>query len=60
MKEVREEMIKKGADMMVVTAADEVAWLLNLRGRDAKNTPGGLILPLLPVLAHHGIYLHNK
>lgn len=44
MKQVREEMIKKGADLMVVTAADEVAWLLNLRGSDAENTPGWFVL----------------
>lgn len=43
-KEVRAEMIKKGGDLMVVTAADEVAWLLNLRGNDAKNTPGKFVL----------------
>lgn len=44
MKEVREEMIKKGADLLVVTAADEVAWLLNLRGHDAVHTPGVFVL----------------
>lgn len=38
--EVRAEMIKAGADMLVVTALDEVAWLLNLRGNDIPYNPG--------------------
>ncbi|XP_063842236.1 xaa-Pro aminopeptidase 1-like [Scylla paramamosain] len=38
-REVREEMVKKGADMLVVTALDEVAWLLNLRGNDIPYNP---------------------
>ncbi|KAK4301818.1 hypothetical protein Pmani_026085 [Petrolisthes manimaculis] len=37
--EVRSEMIKAGADLLVVTAMDEVAWLLNLRGSDVPTTP---------------------
>lgn len=40
--EVRAEMIKAGADLLVVTAMDEVAWLLNLRGSDVPTTPGQL------------------
>uniref|UniRef100_A0A0P4VTN1 Xaa-Pro aminopeptidase 1 n=1 Tax=Scylla olivacea TaxID=85551 RepID=A0A0P4VTN1_SCYOL len=38
-REVRQEMVKKGADMLVVTALDEVAWLLNLRGNDIPYNP---------------------
>ncbi|MPC27249.1 Xaa-Pro aminopeptidase 2 [Portunus trituberculatus] len=38
-KEVREEMVKKGADLLIVTSPDEVAWLLNVRGNDVKTTP---------------------
>ncbi|XP_069163625.1 uncharacterized protein [Procambarus clarkii] len=37
--EVRAEMEKQGADIFVITAPDEVAWLLNLRGSDDPNTP---------------------
>ncbi|KAK7068099.1 Xaa-Pro aminopeptidase 2 [Halocaridina rubra] len=37
--EAREEMENKEADMMVLTALDEIAWLLNLRGNDIPNTP---------------------
>ena len=35
------EMMKKRADLLIVTSPDEVAWLLNLRGNDVKSTPGG-------------------
>lgn len=36
---VRQEMEKEGADALLVTALDETAWLLNLRGSDVKHTP---------------------
>ncbi|KAL4708300.1 hypothetical protein ACJJTC_007706 [Scirpophaga incertulas] len=36
---VREELRAVGADAMVVTALDEVAWLLNVRGRDLPHAP---------------------
>lgn len=36
---VREELRAMGADAMVVTALDEVAWLLNIRGRDLPYAP---------------------
>ncbi len=32
-------MEKKGADVLVATALDEVAWLLNLRGSDIEYNP---------------------
>lgn len=32
-------MKKAGADAMVVTALDEIAWLLNIRGRDVPFSP---------------------
>ncbi|KAK8724909.1 hypothetical protein OTU49_010972 [Cherax quadricarinatus] len=37
--EVRKEMVEQSADMLVITAPDEVAWLLNLRGNDDSSTP---------------------
>ncbi|XP_067012527.2 xaa-Pro aminopeptidase ApepP isoform X2 [Anabrus simplex] len=37
--EVREKMKEKGATALVVTALDEVAWLLNLRGCDVPYNP---------------------
>lgn len=36
---VREKMKEAGADYLLLTALDEIAWLLNLRGDDVKNTP---------------------
>ncbi|CAH0763910.1 unnamed protein product [Diatraea saccharalis] len=36
---VRDELHAVGADAMVVTALDEVAWLLNVRGRDLPYAP---------------------
>lgn len=33
------EAVKEQADMIVVTALDEIAWLLNLRGNDISCTP---------------------
>lgn len=39
MQRVREKMEECGADAFLVTALDEIAWLLNLRGGDVKYTP---------------------
>ncbi|MBP3477310.1 MAG: aminopeptidase P family protein [Lachnospiraceae bacterium] len=39
LKKVREQMQEQGADVLLVTALDEIAWLLNLRGNDVRNTP---------------------
>ncbi|MDE7246374.1 MAG: aminopeptidase P family N-terminal domain-containing protein, partial [Lachnospiraceae bacterium] len=36
---VRETMEKKRADAFLATDLSEIAWLLNLRGNDVKNTP---------------------
>ena len=36
---VREKMREKRADVLLLTALDEIAWLLNLRGNDVKYTP---------------------
>lgn len=37
--EMRGEMVKKGASLLVLTALDDVAWLLNLRGADIAYNP---------------------
>ncbi|MCL4135237.1 UNVERIFIED_CONTAM: hypothetical protein GTU68_053881, partial [Idotea baltica] len=37
--DVREELRKMDADMLVLTALDEIAWLFNLRGGDIPNNP---------------------
>ena len=36
---VREKMAELGADVFVIPALDEIAWLLNLRGGDVLYTP---------------------
>lgn len=37
--DIRQEMIEKNAALLVVTALDEIAWLLNLRGTDIEYNP---------------------
>lgn len=36
---IREKMAETGADILLLTALDEIAWLLNLRGNDVACTP---------------------
>ncbi len=36
---LREEMKKEGSEAYLLSALEDVAWLLNLRGRDIKHTP---------------------
>lgn len=36
---VRDRMCEEQADVLLMTALDEIAWLLNLRGNDVKYTP---------------------
>ncbi len=36
---VRKKITERQADAFLTTALDEIAWLLNLRGNDVKNTP---------------------
>ena len=44
---VREKMQKEKADYLLLTALDEIAWLLNLRGNDIAYTPVFLAYMLL-------------
>ncbi|EGC32771.1 hypothetical protein DICPUDRAFT_155235 [Dictyostelium purpureum] len=39
LQDIRKEMEKSNADYMVVSALDEIAWLLNLRGSDISFNP---------------------
>ena len=36
---MREKMKEKCADVMLLTALDDIAWLLNLRGSDVPYNP---------------------
>lgn len=37
--DVRVKMAKKGANVLIITALDEIAWLFNLRGSDVPYNP---------------------
>lgn len=37
--DVRADMASKGADALIITALDEVAWLYNIRGKDVTYNP---------------------
>ncbi|MBQ4343895.1 MAG: aminopeptidase P family protein [Erysipelotrichaceae bacterium] len=39
LKELREDMLQVKADVHVLSALDEIAWLMNLRGSDVAHTP---------------------
>lgn len=39
LKNVRKKMAETGSDILLLTALDEIAWLLNLRGNDVACTP---------------------
>ena len=41
-KRLRVEIMKAGADCMPISALDEIAWLLNLRGEDVDYNPVGI------------------
>ena len=36
---MREQLAKKKADAMIISALDEIAWLLNIRGNDVEYNP---------------------
>ncbi|KAG5865671.1 hypothetical protein JTB14_008783 [Gonioctena quinquepunctata] len=55
MNETRRELQKHGADAMVITSLDEIAWLLNIRGRDVPNSP---FLRSYVILDMHNIFLY--
>ena len=39
LKDLRTQMSNKGANVHVLTALDDIAWLLNIRGNDVPNNP---------------------
>lgn len=55
LEEVRDSLKKVGADAMVVTALDEIAWLLNIRGRDVPYSP---FLRSYVILDMHSVFLY--
>ena len=51
------ELVKLDVDAMVVTALDEVAWLLNIRGSDVPNEP--MLLSYLFVSGRNTVLFAN-
>lgn len=47
-------------DALVVSAADSLAWLLNIRGRDLENTPFALGRAILGADGHVRLYMDPK
>lgn len=56
---VREKMSGKGADALLLTALDEIAWLLNLRGHDVAYTPVFLAYMLI-TRDSADLYVHEQ
>ena len=57
--DVREKMREEKADVLLLTALDEIAWLLNLRGNDVAYTPVFLAYMLL-TLDEARLFVHEE
>lgn len=57
--DVRDKMRDKNADFLLLTALDDIAWLLNLRGNDVAYTPVFLAYFLVTQNQAH-LYVHRK
>ena len=57
--DVREKMREEKADVLLLTALDEIAWLLNLRGNDVAYTPVFLAYMLL-TLDDAQLFVHEQ
>ncbi|XP_034942573.1 xaa-Pro aminopeptidase ApepP [Chelonus insularis] len=56
-RQVRLKMELFKADAIVITALDEIAWLLNIRGWDSPNTP---VLKSYVIITQGAIYLYAE
>jgi Xaa-Pro aminopeptidase len=54
------ELKKSGADAAVITLADSVCWLLNIRGHDVPHTPFALAFAILNADASVDLFLDEK
>ena len=59
-KKVREKLVKEGLWGMVISALDEVAWLLNLRASDIPYNPVRPFMFVLPGELTHRFSLHTS
>ena len=57
--DVRDKMREEKADVLLLTALDEIAWLLNLRGNDVAYTPVFLAYMLL-TLNDAQLFVHEQ
>lgn len=57
--DVREKMRREKADVLLLTALDEIAWLTNLRGNDVLYTPVFLAYMLLTSDEAH-LFVHEQ
>ena len=57
--DVREKMREEKTDVLLLTALDEIAWLLNLRGNDVAYTPVFLAYMLL-TLDDAQLFVHEQ
>ena len=53
-KEIREQMKLKKANVLILSALDDVAWVLNLRGSDIQFNP---VFFSYVVITHTRVYL---
>jgi Xaa-Pro aminopeptidase len=51
---------KSGADAAIITLADSVCWLLNIRGSDVPHTPFVLAFAILNADGHVDLFLDEK
>ena len=56
----REGLKKAGADAAVITLADSVCWLLNIRGSDVPHTPFALAFAILHADGGADLFLDEK
>lgn len=59
LREIRGQMQAEGADVLLLTALDEIAWLLNLRGNDVQCTPVFMAYMLL-TQTQARLFVHEK
>ncbi|NBC33767.1 MAG: M24 family metallopeptidase [Alphaproteobacteria bacterium] len=55
-----DEMAGRGVDAAVITAAESIAWLLNIRGGDVPHTPLALCMALLAADGHVELFVDHR
>lgn len=56
--DIREEMKQKGANTHLITSLDDIAWILNIRGKDIAHFP--VVLSYLILFEESGILFVDK